>query len=221
MKLFLPLLLAAGLASAQDTPLTTFPYTPGLDVAAMDRSADPCVDFYQYTCGGWMKKNPIPADQASWSVYGKLGQDNQRFLWGILDELAKKAEGRNANQQKLGDFFAACMDEAAVERLGASPLKLHLARVEAMKSKKDLAHVLGNLHMLTGDSGLFFSFGSNQDFADSEQVIAFASAGGLGLLISEATSLFQWGRLATILLVVIALVSLFDAMSRRIRMALL
>jgi endothelin-converting enzyme/putative endopeptidase len=182
MKRFLPLLLlAAGIASAQDTPLTSFPYTPGLDVAGMDRSADPCVDFYQYTCGGWRKNNPIPADQASWSVYGKLTQDNQRFLWGILDELAKKTEGRNANQQKIGDFFASCMDEAAVEKLGATPLRSHLARVDAMKSRKDLAQVLGKLHMLTGDSGLFFSFGSNQDFADSEQVIAFASSGGLGL----------------------------------------
>ncbi len=63
-----------------DQPATSFPYTPGLDVNAMDKTANPCVDFYQYTCGGWMKNNPIPADQPRWSVYGKLGQDNQRYL---------------------------------------------------------------------------------------------------------------------------------------------
>src|SRR5512140_1889671 len=74
--------------AANEHPLTQLPYTPSLDVAAMDRNADPCVDFYQYTCGGWMASNPIPADQAAWSVYGKLTVDNQRFLWGILDDLA-------------------------------------------------------------------------------------------------------------------------------------
>jgi len=107
------------LAQTPEGPLTSFPYTPGLDVNAMDKSADPCVDFYQYACGGWMEKNPIPSDQPRWSVYGKLYQDNQRNLWGILEDLANKKSGRNATQQKIGDYFAACMDETAVEQLGA------------------------------------------------------------------------------------------------------
>ena len=176
-------LIGAGLSYAQapDTPITEFPYTPGLDVKSLDRTADPCVDFYQYSCGGWMKANPIPADQSSWSVYGKLGQDNQRFLWGILDQLAKNTTGRAAHQQKIGDYFAACMDEAAVEKLGARPIRPYLDRISAMKSKKDLPALLARLHLATGDSGFFFGFGSNQDFSDSAQVIAFAAAGGLGL----------------------------------------
>jgi putative endopeptidase len=169
------------LAQTPERPLTSFPYTPGLDVNAMDKSADPCEDFYQYTCGGWMTNNPIPPDQARWSVYGKLTQDNQRYLWGILEELANKKTGRNATQQKIGDYFAACMDEAAVERLGAKPLQPYLARIDAMKSKRDIPQVLGDLHLATGNAGLFFGFGSNQDFADSSSVIAFASGGGLGL----------------------------------------
>src|SRR5829696_9694715 len=74
--------------SPADTPLTAFPYTPGLDVTAMDRTADPCVNFYQYTCGGWQKNNPIPPDQARWSVYGKLSDDNRRYLWGVLKDAA-------------------------------------------------------------------------------------------------------------------------------------
>ncbi|QJR13164.1 Neutral endopeptidase [Usitatibacter rugosus] len=181
-KLLLPLLLAAAGASAQqDAPVTTFPYTPGLDVNAMDRTADPCVDFYQFTCGGWVKNNPIPADQAKWSVYGKLTQDNQRYLWGILDELAKKTDGRDANQQKIGDFFASCMDEARIEKLGNTPVQTYLNLIRDMSTKKDLPRVLAKLHLLTGEGGFYFSFGSNQDFADSEQVIAFASSGGLGL----------------------------------------
>jgi endothelin-converting enzyme/putative endopeptidase len=164
----------------QEKPLTSFPYTPGLDITAMDKSADPCADFYQYTCGGWMKNNPIPADQARWSVYGKLYQDNQQFLWGILDQLSKQASGRNANQQKIGDYFGACMDEAAVNKLGTAPLKPYLDQIEALKSSNDLPALLAKLHVdLQGAP--FFNFGSNQDFENSESIIAFAEAGGLAL----------------------------------------
>jgi putative endopeptidase len=172
--------LAAGVAAA-DEPLTSPPYTPGLDVSAMDRGADPCVDFYQYACGGWMQSNPIPADKQSWSVYGKLYAANQRFLWGILAELATNTAGRSAGQQKIGDFFAACSDEAAAQRLGAAPLESALARIDAMRSRRDLPTLLAALQLDSGASGFFFGFGSSQDFADSSQVIAFADVGGLGL----------------------------------------
>lgn len=183
----LPFLLAA-LATlpahagpGADTPITTFPYTPGLDVSAMDRSADPCTDFYQYTCGGWMKANPIPPDQASWSVYRKLGHDNQRYLWGILEESSRPSAARTANQKRIGDYFAACMDETAVEKLGHRPLKPALDRIARLKARSELAPLLAHLHRATGSSGFFFGFGANQDFADSTQMITFAAAGGLGL----------------------------------------
>jgi putative endopeptidase len=177
---FAAVAFAATLAAAQtETPLKALPYTPSLDVNAMDRTADPCTDLYRYSCGGWMAANPIPQDQSRWSVYGKLYQDNQRFLWGILDDLAKATSARNANQQKIGDDFAACMDEGAVEKLGARPLKPYLDAIAAIRTKRDLAHVLARLHAGVGSG--FFSVGSNQDYADSTQVIAWAYAGGLGL----------------------------------------
>src|SRR6266478_9375195 len=177
------ILAAAPSASSvqEKHPLQELPYTPSLDLAAMDKSADPCADFYQYSCGGWVEQNPIPPDQASWSVYGKLYDENQMFLWGILEEAARPAPTRTAIQQKIGDMFASCMDEAAVEKLGATPLQGPLDAIAGIQSTKDLPAVLARLHKTTGSSGLMFGFGSNQDFGDSSQVIAFAGAGGLGL----------------------------------------
>jgi len=168
-------------APAAERPATEFPYTPGLDVNSMDRNADPCVDFYQYACGGWMKNNPIPADQARWSVYGKLALDNRRYLWGILEDLSRRADGRNANQQKIGDYFGACMDEKAIEARSAAPLAPYFDQIAALRSNRDLPRVLARLKLALNDPGLFFGFTSGQDFADSSRVIAFASAGGIGL----------------------------------------
>ncbi len=172
---------AAGLPLPADKPAVSLPYTPGLDVQSMDASANACVDFYQYACGGWVDKNPIPDDQASWSVYGKMENDNQHFLWGILDGLAATTSHRSVTQKQIGNYFAACMDEATADGLGVEPIRKYLNLVDGIRSTRDLPAVLSRLHMEIGGRGLFFQFTSSQDFADSSQMIAFASAGGLGL----------------------------------------
>jgi endothelin-converting enzyme/putative endopeptidase len=168
-------------AKPAERPLQALPYTPSLDVPSMDRTADPCVDFYQYTCGGWMKNNPIPPDQARWSVYGKLATDNLQFLWGILEDLSKPVASRTPPQQKIGDYFAACMDVGAIEKRGLGPIQPVLKQIGEMKSKAEFARWLAKEHVEGGFGGLLFGFGSSQDYGDATQVIAFATGGGLGL----------------------------------------
>ena len=172
---------APAAAAPPERPLAALPYTPGLDLEAMDRSVDPCADFYRYACGGWERANPLPPDQSVWDVYRKLADANQRFLWGILDGLAKAPPHRTPAQQKIGDHFNACMDEAAAERRGVKPLHPWFAAIDRMRTRRDLAPLLARLHAAFNDEGLFFAFTSNQDFEDATRVIAFADAGGLGL----------------------------------------
>jgi putative endopeptidase len=167
-----------------EKPLNALPYTPSLDVNAMDNTADPCVDFYQYVCGGWKKNNPIPPDEASWSVYGKLANENAQFLWGILEDDAKPTPNRSVVQKEIGDYFAACMNTSAIDKAGIMPIKPTLDEIAALKSIGDVPAFLAKLHMKSsgyhGGSTMFY-FTSDQDFGDATNVIAYALAGGLGL----------------------------------------
>lgn len=147
-----------------------------LDVSSMDTSVDPCVDFYTYSCGGWMKKNPIPPDQSSWSIYGKLQDENRAQLRAILESAAATGQ-RTAYAQKIGDYYASCTDEAAIERAGITPLKSQLQAIENLESKKGLAEVVAGM----ASARALFKFRSDQDYRDSTQVIAEADQGGLGM----------------------------------------
>ncbi|MET0517277.1 MAG: M13 family metallopeptidase [Burkholderiaceae bacterium] len=169
------------LAATAEQPLDALPYTPSLDLKSMDRSIDPCEDFYQYACGGWIANNPIPADQSRWSVYAKMANENQRYLWGILDKLAQGGPERSASEAKMGDYFAACMDEDAANRQGLQGLAPLLLQISELRDKKQLPALLAALQRATNNARFFFQFGSGQDFANSSQVIAFAMAGGLSL----------------------------------------
>jgi len=160
-------------------PLQAMPYSPSLDVTSLDRTADPCVDFYKFSCGGWLKNNPIPADQAAWDVYAKLANDNQQFLWGILEEDAK-ATNRTPVQQKVGDYFAACMNTAAIDALGDKPVQPELGRIDALKTRAELLAALTRLHHEYSGS-FFFGSGTDQDAIDSSVIIVEVEAGGLGL----------------------------------------
>ena len=174
--------LASNLIAQQKSPTSNaepvLPYSPSLDLADMDRTVDPCQDFYTYSCGGWMKNNPIPPDQTSWSVYHKLYEDNLGYLRGILEQ-ATTAKNRDAVTQKIGDYYAACMDEAAVEKLGAKPMQPDLQAIQELKSIDQLAPLVAKLQ-LSGVRVLFVS-GPEQDPDDSDAMIVDISQGGLGL----------------------------------------
>src|SRR5271165_45055 len=114
-------------------------YTPALDVTSMDRTADPCVDFFAYSCGGWIKRNPIPPDQSSWDTYSKMQDGNLGRLRGILEAAATPDSKRDSVDQKIGDYYASCTDEKAIDAQGAAPLTPSLDRIAQISSKSEIA----------------------------------------------------------------------------------
>jgi len=176
----LPLASAQNSSSAQAAAEPALPYIPGLDVTAMDKSVDPCVDLYHYACGGWQKKNPIPPDQTSWNVYGKLYQNNLMFLRGILEQAGSNTAQRDAVTQKIGDFYASCMDETTADKRGIAAIQPQLDAIASLKSVHEMAPLVARLPLPFGRT-ILFAAGSTQDPDNSEQEIADLDQGGLGL----------------------------------------
>lgn len=174
MRLVIALFLASSFAAAQGAAGSKSEkpkQIPSFDVTGLDKSADPCVNFYQFACGNWMKNNPIPPDQPSWGRFNELAEHNRLVLRDIL-ETATKATQRTATEQKIGDFFSACMDEAAINRKGVAVLKPEFDRIDAMKDKAELPAVLAHLHR-SGIASLF-DFSSIPDFKNAKEMIAAA-----------------------------------------------
>ncbi|MGZ4900435.1 MAG: M13 family metallopeptidase [Candidatus Angelobacter sp.] len=147
-------------------------------VTALDKSADPCVDFYQFACGGWIKNNPIPADHPIWSRFGELAERNRTVLRGILEDSAK-ATKRSANEQKIGDYYASCLDEDSINKKGIAVLKPEFDRIAGLKDKAGLPALLAHLHGESIDA--LFNFYSGADFKNAKEVIAQADQGGISL----------------------------------------
>jgi putative endopeptidase len=171
------LLCAAPIFAAD--PVTPEPATHSSFQEAMDRSADPCVDFYQFACGSWVKANPVPSDQSSWGRFNELAERNRETLKAILEKAAEGGAGRTPDEQKIGDFYGSCMDEAAANKLGVGAIRSEMDRVAALTSKTGLADLIAGLHDV--GVGALFNFGSDQDFKDPKSVIASFDQGGLGL----------------------------------------
>jgi putative endopeptidase len=151
----------------------------GFSEANLDRSCKPCDDFNQFAMGGWMKNNPIPAEYPNWGSFTMLADRNQTVLRTILEDAAKANAAAGSNQQKIGDFYASCMDTTAIEAGGVKPLAADFAAIDRVKSASELQPLIARLQQTGG--GFLFRFGATQDLDESSQVIAEINQGGLGL----------------------------------------
>ncbi len=180
-KLLLALLLVAvagaGAGSAQTAPVTARP--GAFDTTALDRSVDPCTDFYEFACGGWRKANPIPPDQTRWGRFNELAERNREVLHQILEQAQEPTPSRSPIEAKVGDYYAACMDEPGIEAKGIEPIRPILERAAAVDSKKALFRLFGEFEAEALPA--LFRFGSAPDMHDSRQTIASVGQGGLGL----------------------------------------
>ena len=173
-------LFAAILCSAQSTPSSTSgpKEIPSFDVTAIDRSADPCVDFYQYACGTWMKTNPVPPDKSRWGRFDELYENNLYILRDILVQ-AQAPGQHSATEKMVGDYYAACMDESTIEQKGTAPLAPALGRINGVKTKADVIKQVAAMHQ--NATPALFAFNAQPDMHDSNATIAYLDQGGITL----------------------------------------
>jgi putative endopeptidase len=189
------LLLGTGVAFAQSSlselntladATATAPAEPkalkSFDVTSLDRSADPCQDFFQFACGNWIKNNPIPADQVRWGTFNQLAERNQWLEYNELEAASKPSASRTPLETQFGDFFSACMNKPLADELGIKPLLPELHAIDALSSKEALASLLATLTVEdTATTPAFFRLRVEQDQLDSSKQIAGIAQGGLGL----------------------------------------
>jgi len=149
------------------------------DIGAVDRSANPCANFYQFACGGWIAKNPIPADRPYWAVFQQMREINDRRIQNILEHAAAVTPDRSANDQKIGDYYSSCADENTIEAKGLAPLRAELDRIRAISSRDDLASEVARLHEVGTDA--LFSVYADTRLSDASQVIFYVDQSQLNL----------------------------------------
>jgi putative endopeptidase len=169
----------SGSAAAAPIADKTIARPKSFDLDAMDKTADPCEDFYQFSCGNWRKNNPIPSDQSRWGRFGELAEYNRQIVHEILEKAADPKQQRDAVTQKIGDMYASCMDESAVNAKGSAPIKPELNRIAKIKNKAQLMQTIAWLHSI-GVPALF-GFGAQADLHNASTQIANVGQGGLGL----------------------------------------
>ena len=177
--LLLPVFLLMGAVAASPQVDSTAKSGAGFSIDNIDKTVDPCVDFYQYACGNWLKTAEIPPDQSSWVSFVELDERNLVTLRGILEKASINDPGRTAVEQKIGDFYGSCMDEKTANAKGLDPLKPELERISAVSDKPALIDAIARVHLMGGEP--LFNFYSTSDFHNADAVIAYMDQGGLSL----------------------------------------
>ncbi|WP_158823887.1 M13 family metallopeptidase [Granulicella sp. S156] len=178
-----PLSAAAQQAAPQTAktdapPQTHYVPSPAFDTSSIDPKADPCNDFYKFACGNFAANHPIPPDQSGVDQFYLLYNVNTQELNGILKKYTAADPSRTPNEQKIGDYYAACMNTDLIEQKGLAPIQPLLDAIDKV-SKQGLTYFAGELQRY--GVNVFFGFGEIQDFKDSSKQVAFIDQGGLGL----------------------------------------
>ncbi|MFZ0284021.1 MAG: M13 family metallopeptidase, partial [Terriglobales bacterium] len=184
----LMLMAQAANSSSEKKPETL----KGLDDRFIDKSADPCVDFFKYACGKFTKYYPIPEDHSSYGIFALVSDRNEAILHSILEKAAAGGVDRTPNEQKVGDYYSSCMDVDAINKKGLEPLQADLDRIAALKDKSELTPLLAHFQLINANA--FLGFGEQQDFKDATKQIALVDQGGFGL--PERDYYFRTGEAA-------------------------
>ncbi len=151
----------------------------GFSVDNIDKSTEPCADFYQYACGNWLKNSEIPADQSEWISFNEIYERNLVTLRGILEKAAVDGPGRSPVEQKIGDYYSACVDDKTADAKGLDPLKPELDRIASVKDKAALMEAIARVQLVRPNP--LFNFYSSSDLHNADMVIAYIDQGGLTL----------------------------------------
>jgi endothelin-converting enzyme/putative endopeptidase len=169
-------LLSIASCFGQSAPAAKPAVAAGFSVDNIDKSTEPCTDFYQYACGNWLKNSAIPADQSEWISFNEIYERNLITLRGILEKAAVESPARTPVEQKIGDYYSACVDEKAADTKGLDPLKPELDRIAAVKDKATLMDVVARVQLIAPSP--LFNFYSASDLHNADMVIAYIDQGG-------------------------------------------